>query len=114
MRLCKASETWKTFTMRKSSFSRLLVSCVALFHGQAQAFLPTPPLPPPIRALFAVGSDGGNGSFEQYIDHANPSLGTFSQKFWWNSTYWAGPGSPVRMAKEIPLHCSGPLLIRGI
>ncbi|KAK0619056.1 putative serine peptidase [Immersiella caudata] len=83
--------------MRKSRISHLLFSCVALFEGFAEASLPSlpkPPLPPPFRLLVA-GPNGGNGSFEQYIDHANPSLGTFSQKYWWNTTYWAGPGSPV-------------------
>ncbi|KAK0652468.1 putative serine peptidase [Cercophora newfieldiana] len=74
--------------------SHLLFSCLALLEGRAQAFLPKPPLPPPFRLLVA-GPNGGNGTFQQYIDHANPGLGTFSQHFWWNTTYWAGPGSPV-------------------
>lgn len=34
-------------------------------------------------------------TFEQLIDHDNPSLGTFSQRFWWSEQFWAGPGSPV-------------------
>ncbi|KAI0133968.1 serine carboxypeptidase S28 [Xylariales sp. AK1849] len=37
----------------------------------------------------------GNGTFEQPIDHNNPSLGTFSQSYWYNATSWKGPGSPI-------------------
>ena len=38
----------------------------------------------------------GYGVFEQLLDHHNPGLGTFSQQYWYNDEYWAGPGSPVR------------------
>lgn len=37
----------------------------------------------------------GNSTFQQYIDHKNPGLGTFSQFYYWSSEFWAGPGSPV-------------------
>lgn len=37
----------------------------------------------------------GSGFFTQLLDHDDPSKGTFQQKFWWNSEFWAGPGSPV-------------------
>lgn len=37
----------------------------------------------------------GSSFFTQLLDHDDPSKGTFQQKFWWNSQYWAGPGSPV-------------------
>lgn len=37
----------------------------------------------------------GNATFEQYIDHSDPGLGTFSQLYYWSSEFWAGPGSPV-------------------
>lgn len=39
----------------------------------------------------------GNGTFKQLIDHANPSLGTFDQFYYWSSEFWKGPGSPVVM-----------------
>ncbi|KAK3326755.1 serine carboxypeptidase S28 [Apodospora peruviana] len=51
--------------------------------------------PPPLAAAISAGPVGGNATFEQLIDHSNPSLGTFSQRYWWNTSYWAGPGSPV-------------------
>lgn len=34
-------------------------------------------------------------SFMQPIDHSNPSLGTFPIRYWYNATYWKGPGSPI-------------------
>lgn len=40
-------------------------------------------------------STTGQGVFQQLIDHSDPSLGTFSQSFWWSSQYWTGPGAPV-------------------
>ncbi|MCJ1312185.1 hypothetical protein MMC25_005859 [Agyrium rufum] len=49
--------------------------------------------PPPL--VDEVVATTGNGTFQQYIDHDNPKLGTFSQSYWWNDQYYAGPGSPV-------------------
>ena len=37
----------------------------------------------------------GWGTFEQLIDHSDPSLGTFSQRYWYGTEYWKGPGSPI-------------------
>lgn len=37
----------------------------------------------------------GNGTFQQLLDHSDPSKGTFSQAYWWSTEYWQGPGSPV-------------------
>ncbi|KAL8377977.1 hypothetical protein RB595_008590 [Gaeumannomyces hyphopodioides] len=37
----------------------------------------------------------GSDTFTQFIDHNNHSLGTFSQRYWWNAEFWGGPGSPV-------------------
>ena len=45
-------------------------------------------------SLFAEATTG-QGTFQQLIDHKNPSLGTFSQRFWYNSDNWNGPGSPI-------------------
>ncbi|RFU32968.1 hypothetical protein B7463_g3370, partial [Scytalidium lignicola] len=36
-----------------------------------------------------------NATFEQLIDHANPSLGTFSQFYYYSTEFYKGPGSPV-------------------
>ena len=40
----------------------------------------------------------GWGTFKQVIDHNNPHLGTFLQRFWYSTEYWAGPGSPIILA----------------
>ncbi|KAM7191978.1 hypothetical protein V8F20_009102 [Naviculisporaceae sp. PSN 640] len=37
----------------------------------------------------------GHGTINQLIDHANPQLGTFQQRYWYNSEWWKGPGSPI-------------------
>ncbi|TLS22750.1 uncharacterized protein PpBr36_06479 [Pyricularia pennisetigena] len=62
-----------------------------------------PPLPPPLAIEDVLGIDRkqlskrktGSGFFDQYIDHSNPSLGTFRQKYWWSDEFYKGPGSPV-------------------
>lgn len=40
-------------------------------------------------------SFNGWGTFDQLIDHSNPALGTFKQRYWYGTEYWKGPGSPV-------------------
>lgn len=40
----------------------------------------------------------GDAYFTQLLDHDNPSKGTFQQHYWYNTQYWAGPGSPVNLA----------------
>jgi hypothetical protein len=37
----------------------------------------------------------GWGTFDQLIDHANPELGTFKQRYWYGTEFWKGPGSPI-------------------
>ncbi len=37
----------------------------------------------------------GSGVFQQMVDHGNASLGTFPQRYYYNSEFWKGPGSPV-------------------
>ncbi|KAI1386599.1 peptidase S28 [Hypoxylon trugodes] len=37
----------------------------------------------------------GWGTFDQLIDHSNPDLGTFEQRYWYGAQYWKGPGSPI-------------------
>jgi hypothetical protein len=48
-------------------------------------------------SILATGKNGtaGWGTFEQLLDHSNPSLGTFAQRYWYGTQYWKGPGSPV-------------------
>lgn len=58
-----------------------------------QATIARKPIAPP--ALAASNATYGQSTFEQLLDHSNPSLGTFSQRYWWNSEWWDGEGSPV-------------------
>lgn len=37
----------------------------------------------------------GQAVFQQLIDHSNPQLGTFPQRYWYSTEFYAGPGSPV-------------------
>jgi hypothetical protein len=34
-------------------------------------------------------------TFDQLIDHNNPELGTFKQRYWVNDEHYAGPGAPI-------------------
>ncbi|KAG5926782.1 hypothetical protein E4U42_002950 [Claviceps africana] len=36
-----------------------------------------------------------SATFQQLIDHNNPSLGAFTQRYWYNAEFYAGPGSPI-------------------
>lgn len=64
---------------------------------------PPAPYPPPeevgddVLAALADPTQPATGIayFEQYIDHDNPALGTFNQTYWYNATFWKGPGSPI-------------------
>ena len=70
------------------------VALSALCASAAQAAIAPKPVPPP--AVDASHAIQGAATFQQLIDHKNPSLGTFSQRYWWSSEWWAGEGSPVR------------------
>lgn len=86
----------------KVSVLQSVFSCV-LTIGTAVALTPPVPIPPPDKLeenVFAALADSsqsetGIAYFEQYIDHDNPDFGTFSQTYWYNATFWKGPGSPV-------------------
>lgn len=58
-----------------------------------------PPIVPEDESLIAaadsVTTTTGSAFFTQFLDHNDTSKGTFKQKFWWNSEFWAGPGSPI-------------------
>lgn len=43
------------------------------------------------------GTNGPNGwgMFDQLLDHSNPHLGTFKQRYWYGTQFWKGPGSPI-------------------
>ena len=35
------------------------------------------------------------GYFDQLLDHSNPSLGTFKQRYFFDDTLWTGDGAPI-------------------
>jgi hypothetical protein len=83
-----------------------IVTAVSLLASAAVAakndFLHVGRLIPPVDGedQFPVSADTtvnttGSAFFTQILDHDDPSKGTFQQKFWWNSEFWTGPGSPV-------------------
>ncbi|EFX01073.1 serine-type peptidase [Grosmannia clavigera kw1407] len=91
--------------MLTTSLAALLAACAT----PAMAFLSMPKLRPPMLVDESFESmtergvlDGraasvykGQTTFQQLLDHKDPSQGTFSQRFWWSTQYWGGPGSPV-------------------
>ncbi|KAH8889450.1 hypothetical protein GQ53DRAFT_216298 [Thozetella sp. PMI_491] len=70
----------------------------ALFVQPAHAYHPLPSTCKPavveIDKRFDDDPTSGLEIFSQQLDHADPQLGTFSQRYWWSSRFWAGPGSP--------------------
>ncbi|KAF2149996.1 putative serine peptidase [Myriangium duriaei CBS 260.36] len=80
-----------TLFVAASSLSTALASSVAF--GKWGMHLPLPPdnaatAPNPL-------ANTKLASFDQLIDHKNPSLGTFAQRYWYNVDHWGGPGYPV-------------------
>ncbi|KAG6159489.1 hypothetical protein E4U51_007713, partial [Claviceps purpurea] len=78
-----------------------IVSALLLHSADAHRHkmrLRPPPPQEDDEAMLAVARAKGtiqNGTFQQLLDHKNPHLGTFSQRYWYNAEWWAGPGAPV-------------------
>ncbi|SMQ50107.1 unnamed protein product [Zymoseptoria tritici ST99CH_3D7] len=83
--------------------SFLLLAAAAL---AAEAFTPRIPMRRPRPPLADAASKDSTdddpsssgphqASFAQLIDHSNPSLGTFPVRYWYDTTSWRGPGSPI-------------------
>jgi hypothetical protein len=53
------------------------------------------PIDQQFKIAAASNTTAGWGYFDQLLDHSNPALGTFKQRYWWNTQYWKGPGSPI-------------------
>ncbi|KID74013.1 uncharacterized protein G6M90_00g032750 [Metarhizium brunneum] len=47
------------------------------------------------RATNATNPNIKAATFQQLIDHSNPSLGTFTQRYWYNAEFYRGPGAPI-------------------
>jgi hypothetical protein len=81
--------------------SLLVASCASARHQLT--------VPPPLvdGILPSQRRSGGSGTFRQLVDHANPGLGTFSQRVWWSDEFYAGPGSPVIFFTPGEIEASG-------
>lgn len=89
-------DAWCPLRLFHSSFTMhllLYISTFLLHTSAVNAAIPPKPVPPPSSAEIADFT--GQSTFQQLIDHKNPHLGTFSQRYWWNSEWWSGEGSPV-------------------
>lgn len=85
MRVCLASVAGQLLSL----------SCIgyaALYRGPG---LNTEPIQPSVSRVAEVNSTNGWGTFEQLLDHSDPNLGTFSQRYFYGTEYWGGPGSPI-------------------
>ncbi|OKL62721.1 hypothetical protein UA08_01895 [Talaromyces atroroseus] len=71
-----------------------LIALCASWASVAAAF-PKIPVAPAAASSSQADSYYSTGYFEQLLDHENPELGTFSQRYFWDTQYWNGPGSPV-------------------
>ncbi|KJX93378.1 hypothetical protein TI39_contig4325g00006 [Zymoseptoria brevis] len=85
---------------------RSIFLLLAAVLATADAFTPRIPMRrprPPLADDTTKDSinDGSSSSgtpqafFDQLIDHSNPSLGTFPVRYWYDTTPWRGPGSPI-------------------
>jgi hypothetical protein len=70
-------------------------AATALFRDMAVDIGPDDTTTPPAVLHKRAETFNGWGTFDQLIDHANPALGTFKQRYWYGTEFWRGPGSPV-------------------
>ncbi|OAA60147.1 Peptidase S28 [Cordyceps fumosorosea ARSEF 2679] len=70
--------------------------------GAASVFKPVKPMRSMKTMAEITGAAANTGDvkqswFDQLIDHSNPSLGTFKQRYYYSTAYYNGPGSPVSL-----------------
>lgn len=84
-----------------SSAAQLLLlpglASAAFFRGNGLQIGPIDDDDFSIASVHSKTGTNGWGTFQQLIDHSNPSLGTFSQRYWYGAEHWKGPGSPIIM-----------------
>lgn len=94
---------WSSFTV--ASLANLAFAHFHPFHKPSGQ----------VNAVAASTSDAGQPGFgkleyfDQLIDHSNPSLGTFKQRYWWNTDHYGGPHSPISMDAPV----EGPFVTDG-
>ena len=94
--------------LRIASIAALLASPTLARFRDGRAHANIPPLPaPPIVQVPSASVTSRNGTelpplnttyfFDQLIDHDNPSLGTFKQRFWFSAEFYEPGGAIVLM-----------------
>lgn len=70
---------------------------LAMSHDRVHKFLNPRILaaPPPASDSSTIPATVKNATFQQLIDHSNPSLGTFSQFYYYSTEFYGGSGSPI-------------------
>jgi len=81
----------------QNSIMKHSIFLTVYFLATAASAMLAKPVPPRLQmpASFAALSTTGNSTFQQLLNHSDPSLGTFSQTYWYSFEFWKGPGSPV-------------------
>jgi hypothetical protein len=82
---------------------------LALTLQQALDFRSARSLTPPRGDTTTTADTIQNATFEQLIDHNNPSLGTFSQFYYYSTEFYKGPGSPVVSITKIRWPMAAPM-----
>lgn len=88
-----------------------ILAAVLGLAGTGSALMPVKPMKPPMHILLPDDGDNSKPStgtpayFDQLIDHSRPELGTFKQRYYYNTDYYKGPGHPISMESpsESPL-----------
>lgn len=77
------------------AFNFLIDNALAMTRHQVPNFRNGRSRAPPQGDMTTTAATIMNATFEQLIDHGNPSLGTFSQFYYYSTEFYKGPGSPV-------------------
>ncbi|KAG8909078.1 hypothetical protein FRC01_007149, partial [Tulasnella sp. 417] len=80
------------------SLSFLLLSSALSFVSAVKTLSHKVKPPPPADDDLAALSTSTAYYFDQLIDHRNPSLGTFKQRYLFSDEYWARQGAPIVLA----------------
>ncbi|KAK3316878.1 serine-type peptidase-like protein [Apodospora peruviana] len=70
-------------------------SAAFLHRGSGMEVGPIDPTTETLNKRAETAGFNGWGTFDQLIDHDNPKLGTFKQRYWYGTEFWKGPGSPI-------------------
>ena len=94
--------------MKLPTIARFAIACgvftdtaLALTRQEALNFRNARSLAAPPGDATTTAATVLNATFEQLIDHDNPSLGTFSQFYYYSTEFYKGPGSPVVSSTKI-------------